>query len=81
MKISEDGKLAAFIIIGVGVVAGVALFSAGVAFEYVLWSLTTKDAPFLLDIVGGTAISPALIPLVILCAVCRTAGYSPPILH
>lgn len=55
-------------------------FIAGLMFEYNLYSLTGKDAPFVLDIVIGCILNGFNVIFWLLCLLLRSIGYEAPFL-
>lgn len=50
----------------------------GWLFQYSLYSITGKDAPWWADVIGGIVLSGFLVPLAVLCWILRLAGVDVP---
>jgi hypothetical protein len=57
------------------------LWIAATLFQYCLWCLTAKDAPWYLDVVGGLVTSPFIIPVAIVFAIMQAVGIPVPFIH
>lgn len=66
------------------IVVGIVAFHLTVGallFQYCLWSVFAKDAPWYLDMVGGLFLAEPLVPTAVVCLILRACGVAVPFIH
>jgi len=59
----------------------IGIWIASILFQYSLWVIAGKDAPWYLDVLGGLVCNGFLIPVSVICWILQICGVPTPFIH